>query len=158
MSSMLVFWQNPMLGDPDFMDNPLLEQMRQGQGIIDIVNSYLQVALRYGLLGLSFFAGALLLPMAAVWRARKRVFATQPEAERLGRALLATMAGMLVTIATASGIGAIPTLYWIMAGLCVAYARMLNQAAEPAGRFDTRGSLTASRFQQADARQNPDSQ
>ena len=32
-----------------------METMRQGEGIIDIVNSYLQVALETGLVGLGFF-------------------------------------------------------------------------------------------------------
>ena len=124
--SMLVFWQNPVLGDLNFMANPLLEEMRQGQGIIDIVNTYLQVALPYGLLGLGFFLLALLTPMWAVWQARKRIVQQNGDAERLGRALLSIMVGILIIIATASSIGAIGTIYWLTAGLCVAYTRMLH--------------------------------
>lgn len=133
--SLMVLWQNPVLGDLAFMGNPLLEQMRQGQGIIDIVNTYLQVALPYGLLGLAFFAGALLVPVHAVWRTRKNVRDENHDAERLGRALLAIMLGILVTIGTASSIGAIGPIYWIMAGLCVAYVRAMNPSAVGTKQF-----------------------
>jgi len=124
--AMVVLAENPIFGDLYFMSNPALEQMRQGQGIIDIVNSYLQVALPFGLVGLTLFLAALLLPIRAVWRVRKGLLQSDAEAERLGRALIACMTGILVTIATASSIGAISTLYWVMAGLCVSYCRILE--------------------------------
>ncbi|MCC5869124.1 MAG: O-antigen ligase family protein [Gammaproteobacteria bacterium] len=129
--SMQVFWQNPVFGDTGYLQNPIMEQMRQGQGIIDMVNTYLQIALPYGGIGLLLFLGALLLPLLATWRARRRLLHTHPEAERLGRVLLATMVGILVTIATVSSIGVIPTIYWLMAGLCVSYARVVNRLLQP---------------------------
>ncbi len=125
-TSLLVFWQNPVFGDINFLHNPILEQMRQGQGIIDIVNVYLQVALPYGVVGLFFFLAALLLPVRAAWKARKKILLQNAEAERLGRVLLAVMLGIGVIIGTASNIGAIAPLYWLMAGLCVSYARMVE--------------------------------
>ena len=126
--SLLVFWQNPVFGDLNYFENALLDQIRQiqGQGFIDVVNTYLQVALPYGLLGLVFFTGALLVPVHGAWRARKVVIQENSDAERLGRALLAIMLGILVTIGTTSTMAAIGPIYWIMAGLCVAYARVMN--------------------------------
>jgi len=52
----------------------------------------------------------------------------------LGQALLATLLGILVIIFTVSSITLIPVIYWSVAGLGVAYARMvaLARAAEPA--------------------------
>jgi hypothetical protein len=126
--SMLVFWQNPLLGDLHFMENPILEQMRQGEGIIDIVNSFLQVALPYGFVGIALFSSALLFPTYAAWRARRALPATSVAAERLGRTLIALMAGVLVTIGTASGIGVISTLYWILAGLLVSFSQMVMES------------------------------
>ncbi|WP_031549423.1 O-antigen ligase family protein [Parvularcula oceani] len=55
--------QVPLLGDADYYDDPLFEPLRQGQGIIDFVNGYVQVALGYGLLGL----GLLLASLAAAF-------------------------------------------------------------------------------------------
>jgi len=127
--SMQVFRQNPFFGDTRYLQNPIMEQMRQGQGIIDMVNTYLQVALPYGALGLAFFLAALLIPMRMVWRTRKRILHTDPETERLGRVLLAIMVGIMLTIATVSSLGVIPTIYWLMAGLCVAYARVASPAS-----------------------------
>lgn len=138
--SLLVLAQNPLLGDLNFMANPLLDQMRQGQGVIDIVNTYLQVAMPYGLLGLALFISALLLPMRAVWRVRSKLARDQHEAERLGRVLLAIMLATLVTIASASSIGAIAPVYWLMTGLCVAYARMLHPMAATAKQRGDAGS------------------
>lgn len=132
--SLLVLAQKPLLGDLNFMANPLMEQMRQGQGVIDIVNTYVQVALPYGLVGLFLFSASLLLPMHAVWRARRTLAEDAVEDERLGRTLLAIMLAILVTIATASTIGAIGPIYWLMAGLCVAYARMLHPLPAQARR------------------------
>ncbi|NJK42306.1 MAG: O-antigen ligase family protein [Aquincola sp.] len=53
--ALIVFWQNPIFGSLYFISNPVLEEMRQGQGIIDIVNSYVGVALAYGGIGLLLF-------------------------------------------------------------------------------------------------------
>ena len=138
--SMEVFLQNPMVGDFFFLENPIMEQMRQGQGIIDMVNSYLQIALPYGAIGLFFYVCALVLPVVAAWRARQLVLKTDPEAEILGRALIATMAGIMVTIATVSSIGIIPTLYWIMEGLCLSYSQLVMKS-----RAGERGARPASK-------------
>ena len=55
--SIEVIKQNPVLGAADVMQLPVMQQLRQGAGIIDIVNTYLLVALVTGLVGLSLFAG-----------------------------------------------------------------------------------------------------
>jgi hypothetical protein len=49
------------------------------------------------------------------------------ESRRLGRALLATLAGILITIVTVSSITVIPVVYWSVAGMCVAYAQMARR-------------------------------
>src|SRR5262249_55162448 len=45
-----------------------MEDLRQGEGIIDFVNTYAQIALFYGLIGLAIFSLPLLLGMAGVFR------------------------------------------------------------------------------------------
>ncbi len=127
--SLIVLWQNPMFGSFDYIVNPIMEEMRQGQGIIDIVNTYLAVALAYGLVGLCFFVAPFLYAIAACWRAHRIVAGIDAEAEQLGRAVLAAMVGILVTIATVSSITFVPTVYWLTAGVCVAYARRYGQKA-----------------------------
>lgn len=124
--SMILVWQNPIFGSYDYLYNPIMEQMRQGEGIIDMVNTYLGVALASGLVGLALFVGPFLAAALSVHRARRSIADTDREADALGRALLAALAGIAVTIATVSPINAVPTVYWMIAGLCVAYARVFS--------------------------------
>lgn len=126
--SMILVWQNPIFGSYDYLYSPIMEQMRQGEGIIDMVNTYLGVALASGFVGLALFVGPFVAAAFAVHRVRRSIAATDGEADALGRALLAALAGIAVTIATVSPINAVPTVYWTIAGLCVAYARVFSAA------------------------------
>lgn len=132
--SMVVFWESPIFGSYDYLLNPLLQQMRQGQGIIDMVNTYLQIALPYGGLGLFLFVMSFLSVMGSVWRARRGVAAHDLQAERIGRALFAAIAGVLVTIGTVSSISLIPTLYWLLLGVGAAFGTYIPGAAARAGQ------------------------
>ncbi|MNJ74830.1 hypothetical protein D3C77_718210 [compost metagenome] len=49
------------------------------------------------------------------------------ERRQLGRALLATLIGILVIIFTVSSITFIPVVYWTVAGLGVAYIQMVRR-------------------------------
>jgi hypothetical protein len=119
--SMRVFWNAPLFGSLGYLGNPEMEVMRQGQGIIDMVNTYLAVALPYGAVGLILFC----LPFAyALWNCRSvfaRRAATSQDERALGRALLGALVGIMVTIGTVSSIGAVPPLYWISIGLAVGF-------------------------------------
>jgi O-antigen ligase len=141
--SLLVIRQNPWFGTFDALSNPLMEQLRQGEGIIDTVNSYIVVALSYGIVGLTLFSGAFLTAGWSVWRLHRRFGRKDdPEAEHLARALLAVLAAIMITIATASPISAIPPVYWSMIGVAVAYARwraaMVADAVPLGTRFANR--------------------
>jgi hypothetical protein len=127
--SVQVIGLNPMLGSFDYMRNPLMQQMIQGEGIIDLVNSYLGIALTYGLAGLCLFLGVFLTAGYTTWRT---VVANPNDVEitSIGRSLLACLAGILVTIGTASSVTYIALLYWIIAGLCVGYAKLVVAEAE----------------------------
>lgn len=118
----VVFWQNPIFGSLRYIENPVLEEMRQGQGIIDIVNSYLGVALAYGAIGLLLFVMPSLYALGASWTASRRLARTDATAEALGRALAATLLGILLAIGAVSQIFNIPVVHWLVVGLCLAYA------------------------------------
>ena len=124
--SMSVLMNNPVFGSFDYWTAPQMQEMIQGEGIIDMVNSYLSIALSFGFVGLSLF-GAVFL--SAAWSVFRGMRATEPGSELhdLGRALLAAMVGALVTIATVSSILIIPTVYWLIAGLCVGYANLATR-------------------------------
>lgn len=128
--SMQVFWQSPWVGDFYYLRNPIMEQMRQGQGIIDMVNTYLQIAMPYGFIGLFLFAGAFATGLLQVWKTRRLVSAPEDAAvETFGRALFAGLLGALLTIGTVSSIGVIPTMYWLLLGCCVSYRRAFGLRA-----------------------------
>lgn len=121
-TSMPLIRQNPLFGDPFVAKN--MESMRQGQGIIDIVNGYLFTALFYGLVGLFLQMAALLAGFlktgATLWRVRS----LDGDAGLLGAGLFAIFAGSLFFIATA-GYG--PTTY-LLSALLLSYSRCVDRA------------------------------
>jgi O-antigen ligase len=142
--SLYVLWQNPIFGAFDYLRNPAMEQMRQGEGIIDMVNTYLGVALTSGIVGLLLFVGPFAWAAVAIVRARRSVQAQEVEIEGLGRALLAALLGILITIATVSPINAVPTVYWVVVGLSVSYARRFG-SSQSAKTSNPRGAAVPRR-------------
>jgi O-antigen ligase len=140
-----VMLQNPLFGTPYFMSYAAMEQLRQGEGIIDVVNSYLAVGLVSGFIGLCLFCGAFLSALVGLGR---QVFGRGAENTGnlvVARALLATLVGVLIIIATASSINAVPVVYWSLLGLCAGYLRATVAAseAEPSGSIVTSHPLRA---------------
>jgi hypothetical protein len=140
--SLKVIGENPVFGTADFLSNPLMEQLRQGQGIIDLVNSYLSVALYSGILGLIFFLGVFVSCMFPMLNAIRRAGNLSFEAEAAGRSLLAVLVGIMLMIATVSSILAIPTLYWAMCGLALAYARAVDLETEARPRVSQKAQAS----------------
>jgi exosortase B len=124
--SMIVLWDNPVFGSFSYMVNPLMEQLRQGQGIIDMVNTYLAIALTFGLVGLGLFVVPFVHTWIMCWSVQRRAAEHDPDAVALGRSLLAALAGVAVTIATVSNIGLVPRMYWLLLGVTVAYVNVLR--------------------------------
>lgn len=122
-----VFLQSPFFGRFDYTANDEMESLRGGHGIIDTVNTYVVVALRGGGVSLALFCGFFLVAGSSLFRAMRRVSDHGDEGKLLGRALFATLMGMLFMIGTVSPVLDIPTLYWSVGGLMVACVRLLEQ-------------------------------
>nr|WP_298163846.1 O-antigen ligase family protein [uncultured Pseudomonas sp.] len=132
-NALIVIQRNPWLGSVDYRSTPEMQSMIQGQGIIDIVNTYIAVALEVGLIGLALFVGFFATVLLGIRKAMRTFPNKDDEQRRLGRALFATLAGILLTIFTVSSITVIPVVYWSVAGVGVAYvqmARRLKQAEQ----------------------------
>jgi O-antigen ligase len=113
---------HPFLGDQNARSQ--MEDLRQGEGIIDFVNTYMQVALYYGFVGLSLFLSVILIALMKAYRTLKRCARSDPDLALLGASLVACIMGTLVMIAASSFIGAYAQLFYVLSGLAVAYANL----------------------------------
>jgi hypothetical protein len=123
---------NPLTGNPLVLQ--YLESLRQGQGIIDLMNGYIQIAMFYGLICLAGFLVMLLGPAVSgfkLWRAgRNTDIATAWSAA----IFIAVLTGTAVFIATASYGGV--TFY--LAGMAVAFLKTARtEAASTTGNLGT---------------------
>ncbi|MDQ2736261.1 MAG: O-antigen ligase family protein, partial [Pseudomonadota bacterium] len=127
--------QNPFFGSPFFIAQ--MEEFRQGEGIIDLVNVYATVALAYGLVGLSLFAGFFAVAGLKCFAAVRRFANDDPDLSRMGSSLLACMVGALVIIATVSNYLIVPYLYWSLGALIVAYVQLAKESAAAPAELST---------------------
>lgn len=122
-------------GSTDYLQAPELQVMIQGEGIIDIVNSYVAVALDFGMIGLTLFVGAFVSAFFQLLKGRRLARRVDQDAVVLGNALGATIAAIMLTIYTVSSLFVTEAVYWMVIGLCVAY---LGAMKELAGRTKQR--------------------
>lgn len=126
-NSIIVIKRNPLFGSVDYSSAPEMESMRQGQGIIDIVNSYIQLALDAGLIGLGLFVAFFAITLYGIRRALNSIPDKDSEEHLLGRALFSTLLAILLIIFSVSSITIIPIMYWSVAAMGVAYAQMIRK-------------------------------
>jgi hypothetical protein len=112
---------HPLFGDQLAMQE--MEDLRQGQGIIDIVNTYIGVLLFHGWVGLILFLGFILSVSAGVFRTAKASISTDSDWALLGFNILACIIGMLFMIADSSLIYGVEKMFYILIALAAAYAR-----------------------------------
>ena len=122
-NSMIVIQRNPWFGSVNYLAAPEMKALYEG-GIIDVVNTYIGIALEKGLVGLGLFIGFFAMVVIGVKRAMRSIADRGSEEYLLGRVLLATLLAILFIIFTVSSVTIIPIIYWSVAGLAVAYAQM----------------------------------
>jgi O-antigen ligase len=143
--SIQVIMQNPFFGETTFRQASELQVLRQGQGIIDVVNTYLRVGMESGLVGLSLFAGFFIAVAASIFTTMRRLPGRDSELHLLGQGILSTLLGILIIIFTVSSVSIIPVIYWSVAGVGVAYAAISRVAVvlHAAGSPDFQPAPTA---------------
>ncbi len=129
-NSMIVIERNPIFGSIDSINAPEMEAMRQGQGIIDIVNSYISITLQTGLVGLGLFIAFFASTLSGIYRSMRSIPDKDSEEYLLGRVLLSTLLALLMIIFTVSSISFIPIIYWSIAGFGVAYTQFVRKQTE----------------------------
>lgn len=128
---------NPFFGVPNALGTSELQAMRQGEGIIDIVNTYVSIALSSGLVGLSLFIGVFLFVGIGIVKALWQIRESHPDLHLLGRVLLSVLCAILVMIGTVSSIMTVPLIYWMVAGMGVAYLNVVRQALATSTKHPT---------------------
>jgi hypothetical protein len=124
-------WQlildHPLLGDQLALSK--MEDLRQGEGIIDLVNTYASVALFYGLIGLFLFVGFALLGLIRAYRTARETAVSDPDFARLGTSLVACILGTLLMLFDASFILGYEKMFYVLAGLATAYVQLRPAAS-----------------------------
>ena len=126
-NSIIVIQRNPWFGSVNYFEAPEMKALF-ANGMIDVVNTYIGLALDSGFVGLGLFVGFFALVVLLLYRAMHSLRDKDSEEYLLGRALLATLLAILLMIVTVSSITVIPIVYWSVAGLCVAYRQMVKQS------------------------------
>lgn len=124
-----LFVQSPWLGVPNYL--AYMEVMRQGDGIIDLVNVYVSVGLASGLVGLTLYVGG----FATVAVGLLRIWRDERQSEDLRRAaalLVATLGGMMVMLGTTSLVSIIGLQTYVVLALGVTCIRLARST--PAGQ------------------------
>lgn len=124
--------KNPWFGDRYFIRAPEMVDLTQGQGIIDLVNSYAGIGLSTGLVGLGLFLGFFSAVLLRIFKSMRSLPDRNSEMYLLGQTLFSVLVGVLAILATVSSLNVVPIIYWSVAGLGVAYARMVTLEKAPA--------------------------
>jgi O-antigen ligase len=114
--------ENPWFGSSDAYVR--LHDLRQAQGIIDFVNTYAQVTVFYGIVGLFFFLSFLLVGLIRSWWIARTLRRIDTDLAALGMALVACIIGSYLMLYTSSFVLAYEKLYFVLAGLASAYVRV----------------------------------
>ena len=124
-----VIQQNPFFGSPNYLLTPEMEEMRQGEGIIDVVNSYLAIAMEIGLVGLCLYLLIFLTILVKLKKNLTRLTKTK-EHDHLwnqGRIIFSTIVGIMVILYT-TGNSIIPKYYtWSLIGLATVFIALSRQ-------------------------------
>lgn len=124
-TSWLLIKQNPVFGNP--FAYLQMENLRQGQGIIDIVNTYAGIAVFQGLVGLSLYAAFYFCSVGGAYRRMREARYENDDLAGVGAALIGCMVATLVFLATVPG----AWFTWALAGILAAYSGLFGHAPVP---------------------------
>lgn len=116
-TSIEVIARNPFFGSFDALASSEMNSLRAG-GIIDVVNSYIALALSGGLVTLSVFIGFFVSIVLQLFLMQRKTPLNETDAI-IRRALIATILGIMLIIYTVSSITFVPIVYWLVGGLGV---------------------------------------
>ena len=125
--AILVITKNPWLGSIDFNEALEFNLIRSGNGFVDIVNTYLVIALQYGILGLSLYVALLVSALLCLSRGFFHNKVLNTEVRIYGASLLATMLSMILVLWMVSNISFISIINTLLIAACVAYSQLYSR-------------------------------
>jgi O-antigen ligase len=116
-------WQiirdSPLLGDQGAMLK--MQDLRQGEGIVDMVNTYVGILLDNGFVGLALFLLFILGSVLKALAGNRRTMSSDQDLCLMGASLVACIIAMLVMFENGSFGGAPAKAFYILAGLATGY-------------------------------------
>ncbi len=145
-ASLALIQQSPWLGVPDY--EGALQSFRQGEGMIDIVNTYIVIMLDSGVLGLAMFLFPYAFVISKMLRAQSMANLVSPSRNVVGKfapAFIAMILAMLFTIFTTSSLGVMKYLLMLAVALPVVWLKqaMVEAAVEDKGLGNEHGAHDA---------------
>jgi O-antigen ligase len=119
-----VIRESPWFGDP--LAIAKLQDLRQGQGIVDFVNSYIELLLSNGFVGLFFFLSFVLCGFFSMRIGRLQPGQPDRDIAKLGANIGACIIGTLVFIADGSFGSGVERMFYAMVALAVSYSRFVR--------------------------------
>ena len=122
-TSLALIKQSPWLGVPNYAAQ--MQALKQGEGIIDLVNSYLAIMLDAGIIGLALYLFPFLMVIHRLLSAlRQREESGVEKRSRFAMAMIALTIGCLFAIFTASSWGIMPLLLTLLLAFSMAWLGM----------------------------------
>jgi O-antigen ligase len=124
-----VIRESPWFGDP--LAIAKMQDVRQGEGIVDFVNSYVEILLGNGFVGMFFFLSFVLYGFYLMRFGRLQTGQPDSDIAKLGASIGACIIGTLLFIADGSFGSGVERMFYALVGLAVAYSRSVqsNKAA-----------------------------
>ncbi|MCK9685866.1 O-antigen ligase family protein [Scleromatobacter humisilvae] len=131
-TSLALIKQSPWLGVPNYAAH--MQDLKQGEGIIDLVNSYLAILLDAGVIGLTIYLLPFLIVLNRLISAIRRPDpAASQTGNRFAMAFSALIIGCLFAIFTASTFNIIPVLLTLLLSLPTAWLALPLEERNAAG-------------------------
>jgi O-antigen ligase len=122
-----VITDSPLLGDQ--AATLKMEDLRQGEGIIDLVNTYMGILLENGFVGMSLFLYFIFVALGRAFSMSRRQIKVDADTSLLGASLVSCIVTVLVMIWNESFGGVNAALFYALAALAVGYASLEVPAA-----------------------------
>jgi O-antigen ligase len=114
-----VIRDSPWLGDQSALLK--MQDLRQGQGLIDLVNSYFQILLDSGLLGLGLFLSFILIALLKTWALSRRSMRIDADFGLLGASIVSCILATLLLMENVSFGTGTDRMFYLLAALSMAY-------------------------------------